>query len=572
MANSYIEYTSGLTATTYSVPFNVLSITNVNVKGYNGTTWSDLTVSSRHAAAKTITLSVAPSAFQKIRVWRNTGTTQLVDFQNGSRLSESDLDTAYQQGLFVAQEVSENASTGALAVGETGAQGATGAAGADGADGISTAPFNPVAVTGATPSVDVGSYNFFDNGTLTANTTVSFASVPTTAQWKYSFTPSNIATPYDLANTSTSNTVNFSVSSQETTPRGLFFKPDGLKFYHIGQVGDSVYEYDLSTAWDLTTGSYVRAFSISSYDADPEDISFKTDGTEMYIVGQDGNDVFQYTLSTAWNISTASYTTTKVVNSQDTKPNSVTFKTDGTKMYVGGQSSTSVLEYTLSTAWLVSTASYTQNFVTSSSNEAIELSSDGTKMFVSDGTNIKTYSLSTAWNVTTASLTSTTNIGIGALGIAFKSDGLILFITEQTNDQVNAYPLVDLTTVTLPSAVVETVPAISSIRKTTYAFTTLNGGTTVNLIDETPQLIATDAGAIGTYAILRLNVANSGSSYSLGNAGTIHAGSTLIWTNITNSGTPSNSPTLLGTWRNMSGPSGITGTVGNTASLFLRIS
>ena len=111
MANSYIEYTSGLTATTYSVPFNFLSIQDVNVKGYNGTTWSDLTVSSRDATAKTVTLSGAPSAYQKIRVWRNTGSTQLVDFQNGSRLSESDLDTAYQQGLFVAHEVTENTST-----------------------------------------------------------------------------------------------------------------------------------------------------------------------------------------------------------------------------------------------------------------------------------------------------------------------------------------------------------------------------------------------------------------------------------------------------------------------------
>ena len=111
MANSYIEYTSGLTATTYDVPFNFLSIDDVKVKGYNGTTWSDLTVASTDASAKTVTLDVAPSAYQKIRVWRNTGTTQLVDFQNGSRLSESDLDTAYQQGLFVAQEVSENAST-----------------------------------------------------------------------------------------------------------------------------------------------------------------------------------------------------------------------------------------------------------------------------------------------------------------------------------------------------------------------------------------------------------------------------------------------------------------------------
>ena len=135
MANSYIEYASGLTATTYSVPFNVLSITDVNVKGYNGTTWSDLTVSSRDAVAKTITLSGAPSAFQKIRVWRNTGTTQLVDFQNGSRLSESDLDTAYQQGLFVAQEVSENASTNIEGIGPQGQQGIQGVAGAAGADG-----------------------------------------------------------------------------------------------------------------------------------------------------------------------------------------------------------------------------------------------------------------------------------------------------------------------------------------------------------------------------------------------------------------------------------------------------
>ena len=141
MANSYIEYNQNLSETTYSVPFNFLSIDDVNVKGYNGTTWSDLTVSERDAVAKTVKLSGAPSAFQKIRVWRNTGTTQLVDFQNGSRLSESDLDTAYQQGLFVAQEVSENASTEVEGIGPQGPQGIQGVAGndgADGADGVST--------------------------------------------------------------------------------------------------------------------------------------------------------------------------------------------------------------------------------------------------------------------------------------------------------------------------------------------------------------------------------------------------------------------------------------------------
>ena len=136
MANSYIEYDQNLSETTYDVPFNVLSINDVKVKGYNGSTWSDLTVASSNASAKTVTLDTAPSAYQKIRVWRNTGTTQLVDFQNGSRLSGSDLDAAYQQGLFVAQEVSENASAEIEGIGPQGPRGADGNDGTNGVDGV----------------------------------------------------------------------------------------------------------------------------------------------------------------------------------------------------------------------------------------------------------------------------------------------------------------------------------------------------------------------------------------------------------------------------------------------------
>ena len=132
MANSYVEYTSGLTETSYSIPFKYIAIADVLVKGFDGSNWSDLTVDSRDENAKTVTLSTAPSAYQKIRVYRSTSTAQLVDFQNGSRLSERDLDTAYQQGLFVAQEVSENASTVVESAGPQGPQGIQGEAGANG--------------------------------------------------------------------------------------------------------------------------------------------------------------------------------------------------------------------------------------------------------------------------------------------------------------------------------------------------------------------------------------------------------------------------------------------------------
>jgi len=111
MPQSYIEYTNGLSDTTFSVPFKYISVDDVHALGYDGTYYTSLAVASRDASAKTITLAAAPSAYTKVRVYRSTATDQLVDFQNGSRLSEADLDTAYQQGLFVAQEVSEDANT-----------------------------------------------------------------------------------------------------------------------------------------------------------------------------------------------------------------------------------------------------------------------------------------------------------------------------------------------------------------------------------------------------------------------------------------------------------------------------
>ena len=116
MAQSYKEYTSSaLTATTFSVPFKYLSINDVNALGFDGTKWNALALDSstpRSATNKTITLAAAPNTlYTTLRLYRATSTTQLIDFQNGSRLSESDLDAAYQQGLFVAQEIAEDAST-----------------------------------------------------------------------------------------------------------------------------------------------------------------------------------------------------------------------------------------------------------------------------------------------------------------------------------------------------------------------------------------------------------------------------------------------------------------------------
>lgn len=121
MAKSFIDYTTagtgtnGLGQTTFSYAgIEVLNDNDIKVFGEmdNGTQ-DVLTISSRDTAAKTVTLSTTPVSgyyTAKVRVYRSTTANALVDFVDGARLTESDLDTAYRQGLFVAQEVAENAS------------------------------------------------------------------------------------------------------------------------------------------------------------------------------------------------------------------------------------------------------------------------------------------------------------------------------------------------------------------------------------------------------------------------------------------------------------------------------
>lgn len=44
------------------------------------------------------------------------------------------------------------------------------------------------------------------------------------------------------------------MSTQGSFPGGIFFKTDGKKMYEVAS-DDKIWEYDLSTAWDISTAS-----------------------------------------------------------------------------------------------------------------------------------------------------------------------------------------------------------------------------------------------------------------------------------------------------------------------------
>ena len=122
-----------------------------------------------------------------------------------------------------------------------------------------------------------------------------------------------------------------------------------LKMFIVGAGSDSVYQYTLSTAWDISTAVHHSiSFSVNSEDTFPSGVTFSTDGLKMFIMGNSTDSVYQYSLTTAWDISDVTYNSVSLdITSQDTFPHGVTFSSDGTKMFVIGSSSDSVHAYNI---------------------------------------------------------------------------------------------------------------------------------------------------------------------------------------------------------------------------------
>ena len=206
---------------------------------------------------------------------------------------------------------------------------------------------------------------------------------------------------YDLSSAYDISTASFSQNAAITGTNvyGMFFREDGLKLYGVGLAG-VVYQHSLSTAWDISTLTYDGV----SYDATAQvsslrDIWIKPDGTKMYLVDATGDDINEYTLSTAWDVSSASYVQNFSLSAQDNTPIGVYFNPDGTKFWIYGFTSDTAYEYDLSTAWDLSSASYSTVSFSAGSQVAFGLgmtfSRDGSKMYVSDNTGDTIYQYST---------------------------------------------------------------------------------------------------------------------------------------------------------------------------------
>jgi sugar lactone lactonase YvrE len=194
----------------------------------------------------------------------------------------------------------------------------------------------------------------------------------------------DLATPYNI------NTIKFSGSLLNDTAMNAFiWNPDGTGGYAVGQTGDLVYQYEAIVPYKASTLKFVRQFSTAAQEITPTGVLFNSDGTQMYVVGQSADAIQAYNLGTAYDISTATISSSFSVAGQSTTPASMNWADSGQKLVLG--SNTNVFLYDAGTAYDATTLTYSGvsfniNTQISATNGtySVHFSSDGLTAFVTD--------------------------------------------------------------------------------------------------------------------------------------------------------------------------------------------
>lgn len=236
------------------------------------------------------------------------------------------------------------------------------------------------------------------------------------------------------------------VSSQCFFPSGICLNSSLSKLYVNDESSpSSLYQYTLSTPGDISTGSYDSSFVYSAQDAGMNDMAANADVSLIWMLssGSFTKKVYQYTLSTPADITTIGYASKSFdYSSQFTFGRAIAFNSNQSKMLLLDNAGT-VYQYTLSTPGDISTASYDGKTLVVSgqitNGRGVRCNDDLSSVWVMgrDTDSIFQYNISTPGDISTgsyASLSKSVNAQEAVpMGLYFSSDEQFLYVVGQAS-------------------------------------------------------------------------------------------------------------------------------------------
>jgi 6-phosphogluconolactonase (cycloisomerase 2 family) len=251
-------------------------------------------------------------------------------------------------------------------------------------------------------------------------------------------------------------------STPHTSPGNFYLNPDGTKLFVISGF-DYVYQYTLSTPFDPSTASQNGYWNFTEYESSGEGLEFSPDGKYLYLGGHDRDTVLQFTLASPWNVVTEpdagweqkAFRKGNIINAgveSEASLRGIEFGNNGTKLYMVGYSNDNVEQYSLSTAYAVSTMTSDGRYDLADQGitgvYSIRWKPDGTKFYITDidGDDVVEFSVTNAWDVTSGTVTEGTNYYVGGqetapVDVAFNTDGTKMFVLGDTGNGIDEYSL-----------------------------------------------------------------------------------------------------------------------------------
>ena len=292
----------------------------------------------------------------------------------------------------------------------------------------------------------------------------------------------------------------------------------------VGDSNNRVYEYALSSAFDISSLSYTDNLSIQSQESNQQEIKFNNDGTKMYISGYSGDDINEYTLSSAFDISsTVTHKGVYSVSSSDGSSGAYgfSFNNDGTKLFTTGTLQDRVNEHSLTTPFSLVDVSgeHSGDVINTSSTDNYDTDPDSDTLTV---TAIRTGS--DEGNGTAGSVGSSLTGSYGNLTIAANGSYTYVVADNSTMDALDAGDIVtdtfnytvsdgqgetDIATITITITGINDAPTAVADTDTVTA-----NGTVTDTANSAGTLVSddTDADASSSLYVTKITHTNGNSS------------------------------------------------------------
>lgn len=228
---------------------------------------------------------------------------------------------------------------------------------------------------------------------------------------------------------------------QDIVPSAMTFNNDGSKMYVLGSQFSDVLEYDLSTVYDINSGTFRASYNYQTDEAGMLTIRFNPDGTRMFLFGINSRNIWQYNLAIPWEVDSiiVAPSVTFFLGVQDSGARGVTFGLDGYNLFMVGDNTNTIYQYDMEVPYDVTSLSYSGNSydISAYTNSAscLIFNALGTEVFVgSNGEDvIYKFELKNGFNlsdVTFKTSFKTNQPMIFLEDIAFNPDGTKMYLTD----------------------------------------------------------------------------------------------------------------------------------------------